>query len=154
MPHLSRKMRVLKWCGAIGVIGVYVLFIGSSGYSIILSDPGGRRLANVDCGNFIFVFPPRRNNPVQYSWKEDRWSFTVQASTPSLGWRLRYFLTSAGEWCFVVPLWLPFGILAVPTGYLFWRDRRRPLPGHCGQCGYNLTGNTSGVCPECGTRAK
>ncbi len=24
------------------------------------------------------------------------------------------------------------------------------LPGHCGNCGYNLTGNVSGRCPECG----
>src|SRR5438067_138938 len=23
--------------------------------------------------------------------------------------------------------------------------------GSCAKCGYNLTGNTSGVCPECGT---
>jgi rRNA maturation endonuclease Nob1 len=23
--------------------------------------------------------------------------------------------------------------------------------GECEQCGYSLTGNTSGVCPECGT---
>jgi hypothetical protein len=23
-------------------------------------------------------------------------------------------------------------------------------PGHCGQCEYDLTGNTSGICPECG----
>ena len=30
--------------------------------------------------------------------------------------------------------------------------RRRPVPGGCTICGYNLTGNTSGVCPECGTR--
>ena len=30
------------------------------------------------------------------------------------------------------------------------RDRRYP-PGHCLKCGYNLTGNVSGVCPECGT---
>ena len=29
---------------------------------------------------------------------------------------------------------------------------RRPFypPGHCQKCGYNLTGNVSGVCPECG----
>jgi hypothetical protein len=30
------------------------------------------------------------------------------------------------------------------------RRYRRPKPGHCG-CGYNLTGNTTGICPECGT---
>jgi hypothetical protein len=29
--------------------------------------------------------------------------------------------------------------------------QRRPRRGHCGECGYNLTGNVSGVCPECGS---
>lgn len=29
--------------------------------------------------------------------------------------------------------------------------RRRARPGMCTSCGYNLTGNASGVCPECGT---
>ena len=28
-----------------------------------------------------------------------------------------------------------------------WRDFKR---SHCMECGYNLTGNVSGVCPECG----
>ena len=32
-----------------------------------------------------------------------------------------------------------------------WRWRRKGL---CTKCGYNLTGNTSGVCPECGTEVK
>ena len=31
-----------------------------------------------------------------------------------------------------------------------WREWRRKPFGHCQKCGYNLTGNTSGVCPECG----
>src|SRR6185312_17115274 len=26
--------------------------------------------------------------------------------------------------------------------------------GECGNCGYNATGNTSGVCPECGEPVK
>lgn len=29
---------------------------------------------------------------------------------------------------------------------------RHPRPGCCVRCGYNLTGNVSGVCPECGRK--
>jgi predicted amidophosphoribosyltransferase len=32
-----------------------------------------------------------------------------------------------------------------------WRRDRRPPPGCCQRCGYNLTGNVTGRCPECGT---
>jgi len=49
--------------------------------------------------------------------------------------------------------WLT-GITAVlPTAWLVaWGRRfvRRGRPGHCRECSYNLAGNTSGVCPECG----
>ncbi len=51
----------------------------------------------------------------------------------------------------IFPLWMPLLVLAVPTAVLWWRDRRRIQPGHCPKCGYNLTGNLSGRCPECGT---
>ena len=47
------------------------------------------------------------------------------------------------------PLWIPFVIVAVPTIWLWRHDRPNPA-GHCQRCGYNLTGNVSGVCPECG----
>ena len=64
---------------------------------------------------------------------------------PKLGW-------SAGGHKYVrVPLWMPVVALALPTGLLWWRDRRYPK-GHCQTCGYDLTGNTSGVCPECGAQ--
>jgi hypothetical protein len=29
--------------------------------------------------------------------------------------------------------------------------RPSPPPGCCRECGYDLTGNVSGICPECGT---
>lgn len=51
----------------------------------------------------------------------------------------------------ILPLWIPFLIVLVPTLVLFWRERRGVRPCRCQSCSYNLTGNTSGVCPECGT---
>ena len=38
---------------------------------------------------------------------------------------------------------------AVP--FLWRQDREKLQPGKCRQCGYDLTGNVSGRCPECGT---
>jgi hypothetical protein len=48
------------------------------------------------------------------------------------------------------PLWaiaLPAAVL--PLAHL-WRAVSRRGPGVCQSCGYDLTGNVSGVCPECG----
>ncbi len=40
------------------------------------------------------------------------------------------------------------------TSFMLWSVRRRWLgvapAGHCRHCAYDLTGNESGVCPECG----
>ncbi len=49
-----------------------------------------------------------------------------------------------------VPCWLPLIGLALVSSTLFYLDRKRPPPGHCQSCGYDLTGNISGRCPECG----
>jgi hypothetical protein len=48
-----------------------------------------------------------------------------------------------------LPLWMPFLLFATLAAIWLVRDRRIPL-GHCEQCGYNLTANVSGICPECG----
>jgi hypothetical protein len=59
----------------------------------------------------------------------------------------------------VVPAWPVCAALATPplavgAGRLVARIRRSRLrPGHCPACGYDLTGNVSGVCPECGAAA-
>jgi hypothetical protein len=47
------------------------------------------------------------------------------------------------------PLWMPLVIVGSLAAWLWHLDRRRPAPGAC-RCGYDLTGNTSGRCPECG----
>ncbi len=61
--------------------------------------------------------------------------------------------TIVRNWAFTVirvPLWIPLSVIL-----LLWllARRKRPTPGHCVKCGYDLTGNRSGRCPECGTAA-
>ena len=51
------------------------------------------------------------------------------------------------------PLWYALAPVAISTVWLWRLDRRRPAPGAC-RCGYDLTGNTSGRCPECGNALK
>jgi hypothetical protein len=57
-----------------------------------------------------------------------------------------------------LPLHLGLGMAGYATPLLIfgllsrWYAPVRFLPGHCQKCGYNLTGNVSGVCPECGER--
>ena len=53
--------------------------------------------------------------------------------------------------------WLGVMLLAsLPPGAWIYRKRqraKRPPFAECRTCGYSLIGNTSGVCPECGTAA-
>jgi hypothetical protein len=67
---------------------------------------------------------------------------------PTYGIRNHY---SRRVWAFILPLWIPFALLAIPTTILWLRDRHCFPSGHCQHCGYDLTGNVSGRCPECGT---
>ena len=52
----------------------------------------------------------------------------------------------------VVPHWLPTLALALPAAWLTRRWRRRPAPGLCRACGYDLRA-TPERCPECGAAA-
>jgi hypothetical protein len=49
------------------------------------------------------------------------------------------------------PIVIPLCVVAAASVLLFYRASHRPKPGFCDNCGYNLTGNVSGICPECGT---
>jgi hypothetical protein len=55
-----------------------------------------------------------------------------------------------------VPHWFVVTLLAMaPVGWAVsaWRRRHLRRPGVCRSCGYDLRGNVSGVCPECGAAA-
>jgi hypothetical protein len=54
----------------------------------------------------------------------------------------------SGIWGGTLPFWFCLLLVGVPTAVL-WLRREPPEPGLCA-CGYDLSGNVSGVCPECG----
>jgi hypothetical protein len=56
-----------------------------------------------------------------------------------------------------VPAWSVATLWALPSAAWIgrWgRARRRGRRGFCRACVYNLTGNVTGICPECGTRVR
>jgi hypothetical protein len=57
-------------------------------------------------------------------------------------------------WCYAFMAIVPFAVIGAWLGSR--PDRRRlelrRAAGLCMKCGYDLTGNTTGVCPECGTQ--
>jgi len=75
-------------------------------------------------------------------------SFDMETRTVSLGGR------TLGGISISFPHWFPMALCTIsPTvgvakAYRRYRRRRR---GRCTECDYNLKGNISGICPECGT---
>ena len=141
MKPRSRLRRVLKWAG----LGVCVMIVGLWILSLryYLSCTFVRHI-DLHAGYLLVEVFGDLPEPGH------RFGLSVGRAIPQAGVGLRWPEVWDEDWSVVlVPLWIPFGIFAVPTAYLFWRDRR-PLPGYCLKCGYDLTANISGVCPECG----
>jgi hypothetical protein len=70
-------------------------------------------------------------------------------------WGLTFDREFGGSfWLVGAPIWLIACATAIFPVVQFgrWRQRQRSRKVRaCSKCGYNLTGNISGVCPECGT---
>jgi len=75
-------------------------------------------------------------------------TFWARHNFDALNWNYTWMIARGVE----VPHWLVVILTAVLPAVFVWRSWRRPSgQARCSTCDYNLTGNTSGVCPECGT---
>jgi hypothetical protein len=78
---------------------------------------------------------------------------TKQAAT--LRFEEKVFARAIKYWC-SIPLWLAWSVVSAYPVFVVARRllvrRLRRRRGQCLACGYNLAGNVSGVCSECGTR--
>ena len=74
---------------------------------------------------------------------------------PKMWWRTKNATQPPSEWTEIqVWAWMVVAALATYPTIAFIRGPvrrwRRHRKGLCLKCGYDLTGNESGVCPECG----
>ena len=135
--------RILKWTGLTAtllIVGLWAFSLWWAGSFI------GERFALICRGGCLNIFRSQgRIGPIPHGWHirplAGRNSFGLELPTMIEGWQ---------AYAIILPLWLPLLVFAIPTAWLFYRDRKRIPPSHCQKCGYNLTWNTSGRCPECG----
>ena len=141
MTRGRRTIRLAKWAGVGMCILIAVAWAVSMRWAFGV-DVGTAFRAMVESGLFIA------------SWSDSPTDGNVWFSRSAMPRDLPpLFAWRPYEDVFVyVRLWLLLVLLALPTALLFWLDRRKPRPGFCATCGYDLTGNVSGVCPECGEK--
>ncbi len=162
MRHRSRLLRVAKWV----VLGLCLFLTLAAALSAMRDVSWVSQSGNSGAGlSGGYVWIGWRTKPSDGSsgvWRGPGWSV---AEDPN-GFRFHFAFhpkawltwgllpkagTAFGVRYFTVPLLIPLIVLAIPTSYILYRYRR-PIPGHC-PCGYDLTGNVSGTCPECGESA-
>ncbi len=151
----SRIRRIAKCTGLVTGAGLAVMMFGSTWWEVkrqseqvkftildgglawawtIGDEVGQPRYDGFDMGWFV-----RRS---------DRTRLRLWFRYRLYNWGSRYW-----HYSLFIPLWVPILTIAIPTVWLWRRDRRHP-PGHCRNCGYDLTGNVTGVCSECGMEAE
>jgi len=148
MRRRSRTCRVLKWVETVASLAVASVWVGSAFLFVRLPFGMSEAIAFRGGGCLLLTGRSEVGGPMTFAVRVEtgygfglhgRWS---GAST----WRAGG--TTAYCW---YPLWPALPVVVIPTALLWFVDRRRRiLPGHCQKCGYNLTGNVSGRCPECG----
>jgi hypothetical protein len=160
MARLGRRGRILRWAGlivslvilltwALSVPWAWKCIVSRQPAAIVLSGAGYRYrmlIIHQGCG----VWHDFRTDASPWSLSFGG-RFSVEHYPAYPRW-LPEAHPGFGSAYYLLPLWMPFLFFAIPTGVLWYRDRRRIPAGHCRKCGYNLTGNLGGVCPECGEK--
>ena len=84
-----------------------------------------------------------------YNLFNDPWRSSYKPHAIGVHWSQA---TRTPDTDFIIPHWFLTLIFAIlPTIWLYkWNKRRKLGPNACPSCGYDLSGNETGVCPECG----
>lgn len=144
-PRARRWLRIPRWAGLALCAVLLLAWAASMRWELQYLRPGAAwslalEVANGQIGLFSQdrpFFPPPN-----YRWRFGRVPFN-----PDWTWDVN--LVTRKIWIVILPFWMLLMVAGGATA-LLWIRWRRPRAGHCPRCDYDLTGNTSGVCPECG----
>ena len=153
MPRPSRFRRFAKWAGLGVCVVILCLWAVSYWFTVYFVGDGfaGQGWQKLTCGRIVVQLPIESGGAFRIRATSDvpaiigprTWWYKI-----GLDWPSTWVVPTMGRgW--LIPLWLPFCGIAIPTAIL-WRRDRRPRKGHCSHCGYNLTGAEHEKCPECG----
>ncbi len=137
----------MKWGGTVLTVLLLVAWVGSAWWEAAVRCPPTIR-AGVQAGVLFMSW--------ETPWSPWPASFEcVIGPRPGVSWTwwfdvFRLPLPKGGTVsCIRIPIWFLSLATGLCSAWLWNRDRRR-APGLCCNCGYDLRGNPSSVCPECG----
>ncbi len=148
----SRVWSILKWGGTVLTVLLFVVWVVSAWWQVPLRQGGSRGAYGVGAGQLLVTWPMRTQPPsggmrveaIELRFSGFNWWFASS--------RLSVVVKGTTLHLVAVPIWTLALAAGVPSAWLWYRDRRR-APGLCITCSYDLRGNESGVCPECGSEA-
>lgn len=168
------RVRVVFGSGALATLAVCTASCVQTPYYAMASPDGSRAYEiSIFSGNLCIESQPgppprpgwhhyaigRQTEPFHDAWlyasaHTQLWGYSSNKNQPlCLSGFTPPFVVPIHRWL-VIPLWLPMALWA---GFIVGRRAinlqtgdARFVAGQCSDCGYDLTGNTSGVCPECG----
>jgi len=162
---------VIKWIGLAMCVLIVVAYCVSLKWLVVYQ--GFNKTIVLDRATLVYHDTRGPAKDVEYLGNLDptQWRVTPARATLPLWWQLSIKVIRPGESpgfrtlgfnvmgafervtvrIINVPLWMLLLVPAIPTWLLFRSDLRYIPLGHCRECGYNLTGNVSGRCSECGS---
>jgi len=147
-----------KWAGLVLSVLLAVVWIGSCWCPSAISTPKNPPLMQFGLSAFRgSAHATLVKSDISTEYTNGGFAFKYSGLQPMILWGHAGYASWPREGVSIIifPLWLPLLLVAIPTGWLWWRDRpsRRFFKNRCPnpRCRYLLTGLTSPKCPECGT---
>ena len=169
MRRRSRTRWVLKWSATVLCVAIVVMGAFSARWGLYLFTDNLERCVGLARGAVFVGWLDSKHNPstclitVRYEYRP-RAQYLLIGHGRGLSWgvypKIHFSVlpnrlpkspfTVIVHDCLAMPMWIVLASILVPT-IVLWRQNRHIPHSHCQNCGYNLTGNVSGRCPECGT---